>query len=308
MQTLVLLGFVGLLAQLINGSLGMGYGITTTTSLLVMGTTPAVASATVNLSQVGSQIASGFAHWRFGNVDWAVVWRYALPAAIGAFVGALLLSRLSTESAAPLMSGILVVLGVYLLARFTFRALPRPRVDRPLRSPFLAPVGLLAGFLNSTGGGGSGPVGTSALLASGRLEPRKVIGSVSVAESAVVVAGSAGFAIGLGMEGINLPWVAVLLLGGLLAAPVAAWLASHVPARMLGSVVGGLIVFTNVRVLMESAGLTGSPGAVAAVYTAVALVWAAAVGWSLRAHLAERRENHCAASATEHFAAADARD
>ncbi|KIH97869.1 permease [Streptomonospora alba] len=308
MQTLVLLGFVGLLGQLINGSLGMGYGISTTSALLVIGTSPALASATVNLSQVGSQFASGFAHWRFGNVDWAVVWRIAVPGAAGSFAGAVFLSRLSTDAAGPLMSTILLVLGTYLLARFTFRKLPRPDLSRPLRTVFLAPVGLFAGFMNSTGGGGWGPVGTSALLASGRLEPRKVIGSISVGESAVVVAGSIGFAVGLGFTGINITWVAVLLLGGLLAAPIAAWLASHVPARMLGSLVGGLIVFTNTRVLMGSEAVEASPGASLAVYCAVALVWAGAVGWSLRAHSIERREHRTAATTTEHFAAADAAD
>ncbi|QBI55809.1 sulfite exporter TauE/SafE family protein [Streptomonospora litoralis] len=308
MQTLVILGFVGLLAQLVNGSLGMGYGISTTSALLVIGTSPALASATVNLSQVGSQIASGFAHWRFGNVDWAVVWRIAVPGALGAFVGAVFLSRLSTEAAGPLMSTILLILGTYLLARFTFRELPRPDLGRPLRAGFLAPVGLFAGFMNSTGGGGWGPVGTSALLASGRLEPRKVIGSISVGESAVVIAGSIGFAIGLGLGGINLTWVAAMLLGGLLAAPIAAWLASHVPARMLGSLVGGLIIFTNTRVLLDSDAVGASTGVSAAVYGAVALVWAGAVAWSLRAHRIERRESRAAASATEHFAAAEAGD
>ncbi|MUL42290.1 sulfite exporter TauE/SafE family protein [Streptomonospora sp. PA3] len=308
MQTLVLLGFVGLLAQLINGSLGMGYGISTTSALLAIGTAPALASATVNLSQVGSQIASGFAHWRFGNVDWAVVWRIAVPGALGAFVGAVFLSRLSTEAAGPLMSTILLILGGYLLARFTFRELPHPDLSRPLRAGFLAPVGLFAGFMNSTGGGGWGPVGTSALLASGRLEPRKVIGSISVGESAVVIAGSIGFALGLGLGGIKITWVAVLLLGGLLAAPLAAWLASRVPARMLGSTVGGLIIFTNTRVLLTSDAVGASAGVSLAVYILVALVWAGAVAWSLRAHFAERRERRLAATAPEHFAAAQAAD
>jgi hypothetical protein len=289
MATLVLLSLVGFGAQLINSSLGMGYGVSSTTFLLALGTTPALASATVNFSQVGSQLVSGVAHWRFGNVDWKVAWRIAVPGAVGAFVGATLLSWLSTDVAAPMMSGILLCLGTYILVRFTLRGTPRTHLGKPLRSRFLAPLGLVGGFLNSTGGGGWGPVGTSALLASGRLEPRKVIGSISAAEFAVVVAGSAGFLVGLGFAGINLPWVAVLLAGGVVAAPIAAWLARHVPPRMLGSLVGGLIVVTNVRTLLYGGGVAVPLAGQVATFAVLGLVWAGAVGWSARAHRADRR-------------------
>jgi hypothetical protein len=289
MATLVLLSLVGFGAQLINSSLGMGYGVSSTTFLLALGTTPALASATVNFSQVGSQLVSGVAHWRFGNVDWRVVWRIGLPGAVGAFLGAAFLSWLSTEVAGPMMSGILLGLGIYILVRFTLRGTPRGSLGKPLRSRFLAPLGLVGGFLNSTGGGGWGPVGTSALLASGRLEPRKVIGSISAAEFAVVVAGSAGFVIGLGLAGINLPWVAVMLAGGVVAAPIAAWLARHIPPRMLGSLVGGLIVVTNVRTLLYGGDLTLPLAGQVATFALLGIVWAGAVGWSARAHRADRR-------------------
>jgi hypothetical protein len=289
MPTLVLLGLVGFGAQLINGSLGMGYGVTSATFLLALGTTPALASATVNFSQVGSQLVSGIAHWRFGNVDWPLVWRIGLPGAVGAFVGASFLSWLSTEAARPLMSGLLLALGIYLLVRFTIWGTPRGKLGRPLRSRFLAPLGLVGGFLNSTGGGGSGPVITTALLASGRVEPRKVIGSISAAEFAVVVAGSAGFLLGLGLAGINLPWVAVLLAGGVVAAPVAAWLARHIPPRMLGSLVGGLIVATNLRTLFHAGTVSVPPAGQLVALAVVGLGWAAAIGWSARAHRAAVR-------------------
>lgn len=298
MQTLILLGFVGLLAQLINGSLGMGYGVASTTFLVTLGTGPALASATVNLSQVGSQLASGFAHWRFGNVDWRIVRHLTLPGAAGAFVGAVLLSWISTDAAAPLMSSILLVLGSYILARFTLGGVPRPTLNRPLRAAFLAPLGLVAGFMNSAGGGGWGPVGTTALLASGKAEPRKVIGSISASEFAIVLAGSAGFAVGLGLSGINLGWVVMMLLGGVLAAPMAAWLARTVPARLLGPAVGGMIVVTNVRVLLDNAWAQNHAAVGYTVYGAVALVWVAAVAWSWRAHRAQR-----GAAATEREAA-----
>src|SRR5690606_4143739 len=106
MTALVLLALVGLAAQLVDGSLGMAYGVTSTTLLLATGAAPAAASATVHLAEIGTTLASGVAHWRFGNVDWKVVARIALPGAVGAFAGATFLSSLSTESATPIISGI----------------------------------------------------------------------------------------------------------------------------------------------------------------------------------------------------------
>lgn len=289
MPALLLLGLVGFAAQMINSAIGMGYGVTSTTFLLALGTTPALAAATVNFSQVGSQFVSGVAHWRFGNLDWPVVWRIGVPGAAGAFAGATFLSWLATEHARPLMSTILLGLGVYILVRFTLRGTSRGNLGKPLRSRFLAPLGLVGGFMNSTGGGGWGPVGTTALLASGRLEPRKVIGSISAAEFAVVVAGSAGFVIGLGLGGINFSWVVVMLAGGVLAAPIAAWLARRIPPRMLGSLAGGLVVVTNVRTLLHTGAVSAPPAAQVATYAGLGLLWAGAVGWSARAHLRDRR-------------------
>jgi uncharacterized membrane protein YfcA len=289
MRTLVLLALVGLGAQLVDGSLGMAYGVTSTTLLLAIGANPAAASATVHLAEIGTTLASGVSHWRFGNVDWKVVGRIGLPGAVGSFLGATVLSRLSTEVAKPVMSGILLALGVYVLLRFTVRGLPRARVHAPLPKRFLAPLGLVAGFMDATGGGGWGPVGTPALLASGRMEPRKVIGSIDTSEFLVAIAASLGFLVGLGTGGIDWGWALALLAGGLVAAPVAAWLVRHVPPRVLGSAVGGLIVLTNVRTLLHLDGVQLSPSATTAVYAVIAAAWAAAVGWSVRAHVRESR-------------------
>lgn len=284
MLTLAMLGAVGFAAQLVNTGLGMGYGISSTTVLLALGTGPAIAAATVNVSQVGSQLVSGIAHWRLGNVDWAVVWRIALPGAAGAFTGATVLSWLSTEAAGPLVAGVLLALGLVLLVRFQRRrpAQPPATSARPLRVRFLAPLGLVGGFLNSTGGGGWGPVGTSALLATGRLAPRTVIGSISAAEAVVVLAGSAGFATGLGLAGIHLHWAAVMLAGGLIAAPVAAGLAARVPAHLLGVLVGGLIVVLNLRRLLYGDWHALPAWAQAAVLAGGFLLWAGAIVRTVR--------------------------
>ncbi len=289
MRSLLLLALVGLGAQLVDGSLGMAYGVTSTTLLLAINTGAASASATVHLAEIGTTLVSGTAHWRFGNVDWTVVRRVGVPGALGAFAGATFLSRLSTESAAPIMSLILFALGLYVLIRFTVSGLPRERVGLPLRKRFLGPLGLVAGFVDATGGGGWGPVGTPAILASGRLEPRRVIGSIDTSEFLVAVAASAGFLIGIGSANINFGWVAALLLGGMVAAPIAAWLVRLVPPRVLGSAVGGVIVLTNARTLLRSDWIAAPDGVQYACYLLVALLWAAAVGWSLRRHLADRQ-------------------
>ena len=288
MPTHVLLGLVGLAAQLVDGSLGMAYGVTSTTLLLALGTNPAAASATVHLAEIGTTLASGLSHWRFGNVDWTVVRRIAIPGAIGAFTGATVLSMLSTDVAAPIMSGILLALGLYILARFTLRGMPRRNLGKPVRRRFLGPLGLLAGFVDATGGGGWGPVGTPALLASGRLEPRTVIGSIDTSEFIVAVAASIGFLVGLGSERIDFSWVAVLLLGGVIAAPIAAWLVRYVPPRILGSAVGGVIILTNTRTILRSDWVDAPGGVRSVVYVVIAAVWVVALAYSIRAHLGER--------------------
>jgi len=283
-RTLVLLALVGLGAQLVDGSLGMAYGVTSTTLLLAIGTNPAAASATVHLAEVGTTLASGVSHWRFGNVDWKVVTKIGIPGAIGAFAGATFLSWLSTEIAKPLMSILLLGLGLYVLLRFTLRGLRTDRLGQPLRKRFLTPLGLVAGFMDATGGGGWGPVGTPAILASGRMEPRKVIGSIDTSEFFVAVAASLGFLFGLGTAGINPTWALALLIGGLIAAPIAAWLVRLVPPRVLGSAVGGIIVLTNARTLLNLDSFPVSDGVRSLVLWVIAVGWAVAVGYAFAQH------------------------
>jgi uncharacterized membrane protein YfcA len=287
-KTLVLLALVGLGAQLVDGSLGMAYGVTSTTLLLAIGTNPATASATIHLAEIGTTLASGLAHWKFGNVDWKVVAKVGVPGAVGAFAGATFLANLSTEVAAPVMSLILVTLGAYILVRFTLRGIDRRNLGKPVRARFLAPLGIVAGFVDATGGGGWGPVGTPALLASGRMEPRKVIGSIDTSEFLVALAASLGFLVALGSQGINFVWVAGLLGGGLVAAPIAAWLVRHIPPRMLGSMVGGVIVITNARTLLKSDWLDAGDATRYAVYAVLSVIWAAAVVHSYRQYRKDR--------------------
>jgi uncharacterized membrane protein YfcA len=227
-----------------------------------------------------------------------VVLKIGLPGAVGAFAGATFLSSLDTSVAAPLMSLILLALGVYVLTRFTLRGLRTDRLGHPLRARFLGPLGLFAGFVDATGGGGWGPVGTPAILASGRLEPRKVIGSIDTSEFLVSASASVAFLLALGSQGVNATWVVALLLGGAVAAPIAAWLVRHIPPRVLGSAVGGVIILTNTRTLLRSDWVGADEQTRYAVYAALLVLWGAAVAWSTRAHLAERRTEPALESAS----------
>ncbi len=276
MRTLIVFALVGLGAQLVDGALGMAYGVTSTSLLLLAGISPATASASVHLAEVGTTLVSGAAHWRFGNVDWKLVLRLGVPGAIGAFLGATVLSALSTEDAAPYMSGVLLALGVYILLRFSVRP-PRVASARtsPHRSRFLSPLGLVAGFVDASGGGGWGPVATPALLTAGRTAPRTVVGSVDTSEFLVALAASLGFLVGLGTAVLDPLTIGGLLLGGVIAAPLAAWLVTKIPAPVLGTGVGGIIVLTNTRTILKALDVTG--GARTAVYAVISVLWLAAV-------------------------------
>lgn len=288
MRKLVLLAIFGLVAQLIDGSLGMAFGVTSTTLLLVAGLSPAVASASVHLAEVGTTLASGAAHWRFGNVDWRLVGTLGVPGAIGAFLGATVLSALSTEAAKPITAGILLALGVYILLRFLSRSTSRTTYAESHRfgKRFLLPLGVFAGFIDATGGGGWGPVSTTVLIVRDKIEPRKVIGSVDTSEFLVAIAASLGFLFALGREGASLQAAAALFAGGLVAAPLAAWIVRHVAPRLLGTSVGGLLIITNLRTLFGAFDVV--PDARMWGYAIAAVVWAFAVAIGIRKHRMER--------------------
>ena len=278
MRRLVLLALVGLAAQLVDGSLGMGYGVTSATLLVAAGIGPAAASAAIHFSELGTTLVSGLSHHALGNTDWRTVGVLALPGFVGAFAGATLLVNLDADVAIPVVASILIVLGTYVTYRYLA---PRrlqfgPRPD----ARFLAPLGLFAGAVDTVGGGGWGPVGTSTLLASGRLEPRKVVGSVDTAEFVVAVGGSLGFLVGLGAHGIEWAYVLALMVGGVVAAPIAALLVRHLPARVLGVAAGGLIVLTNLQTLADWADASGvTEGLLASMVFTLWVLWTA---WAVK--------------------------
>ena len=249
MAGLILIALAGFGASFIDGALGMGFGVTSTTLLLAVGLSPALASASVHLAKLGTAAASGMAHHRFGNVDWAGVRRIGIPGAVGAFTGATVLSHLSTKAALPFTGTLLFILGIYIVIRFVMGRAPRRKPGTP-GNRLMIPLGLVGGFVDATGGGGWGPVTTPTLLADGRLTPARVIGTVNTAEFIVALAASLGFLIGLGTAGIDLGIVLALLIGGVIAAPLAAWVVRFLNARILGVVVGCVILLLNARLIL----------------------------------------------------------
>ena len=294
MRNLVLLAVVGLFAQLVDGSLGMAYGVTSTTLLLAVGLTPAIASASVHIAEVGTTLASGVSHWRFGNVDWGKIFWMAAPGAVGAFVGAMFLTSIPAELAAPFVAVFLFALGAYVLARFAFHRGGRVASGKPISRKFLSPLGLFAGFMDAVGGGGWGPISTPTLLSSGRMEPRKVVGTVDTSEFVVAIAASAGFLLGLSLDEIPLGVVGALLAGGLVAAPIAAWIVRHLNARVLGTAVGGFILVTNANTFLSAIGVEGALSV--AVYVTIVAVWTLALYYAISA---ARRESQESAQALE---------
>jgi len=287
MPMLILLAAFGFVAQLVDGSLGMGYGVTSTSLLVAVGVAPAAASAAVNFAQLGTTLASGVSHHSMGNVDWRTVSILAAPGFVGAFGGAFFLVSLSTEVAIPTVATILLVLGTYVFLRFlllggrrlTFHGSPSPL--------FLVPMGLVGGTVNSIGGGGWGPIGTTTLLSSGRLEPRKVVGSISTTEFGVTVGGSLGFLFALGTEEVPWSYTLALLIGGVIAAPFAAYLVRYLAPRVLGVAAGGMIILTNTRTLLTNADVAGQT--IGLVLGALAVAWVAAIVVTVRQVRAERR-------------------
>ena len=290
MDRLLVLALVGAVAQLVDGATGMAYGVSSATLMLLLGLAPTAVSATVHLAELPTALLCGLAHWRLGNVRWPLVLAIALPGSAGAWAGATLLASLPATVARPHVAGLLCLLGAYLLLRFsqpvarpTAACCPRPRRWQRLRPAARTLGALLAGLVDAMGGGGWGPLMTSGLLAAGRREVAGVIGSVVFAEFFVAFAASAGLVVAAGAV-VPAPWVAALVAGGAAAAPVAAWLVSRLPAPVLGSVVGGLVMLTHAPAVLQAA--HAPPAAVTGVCLGLGAVW---IGCLRRSRCAVRR-------------------
>ncbi len=276
MKKLLIFAFIGLLAQLIDGSLGMAYGVTSSSLLLTFGIAPAVASASVHLAEVVTTAASGASHIKFGNVDKQTVYRLIIPGSIGAFLGATFLSNLPGDLAKPYISLFLLILGLYVLVRFLFNFRPSEEKKKlSLSRKQSIPLGLIAGFADATGGGGWGPIATPVLLSKKGISPRKVVGTVDTSEFAIAVSATLGFFISLGWEQVNWLWVGALMIGGIIAAPIAAWLVRKLHAQLMGVLVGGFIILVNARTLVTT--WIDNEAVYPYVYVGIVVVWVVSI-------------------------------
>jgi uncharacterized protein len=289
MGVLVLVALAGFAASLVDGALGMGFGPTSSTILLAAGLTPAAASTTVNIAKVAGGTAAGIAHWRFGNIDRRLVLQLAVPGCLGAAVGVTVLANIDGDRLRPYLAVLLLVVGVRILVRFSrSRASSAPAsaveaavtesgdVQAPGSTSAAAPtrsgpagaegsgstydrryLGLAAFAGGITNGliGAWGPVVTPVLLSRRGLEPRVAIGSVNTAEIAVALTASGSLLASLGGAGVDAAKVAMMLLGTVLAAPLAAWVVRHLAPQLLGIGAGALLLLTNVRELAGSSDL-----------------------------------------------------
>lgn len=269
-MSVLVFALVGALAQLIDGTLGMAFGVTSSSLLVALSATPLAASVAVHFAELGTTFASGASHWRARNVDWRIVVRLGIPGAFGAAFGATVLSRFSLSDSKIWMSWLLLVLGLVLMARFGLGKRLIPTIAGQPTSGLLVPLGAFAGFIDASSGGGWGPITTPTLLSVTTVEPRRVIGTVSASEFLVALAASGGFIAGSATADLDWKVVSGLLLGGVLMAPFAALLAGRLPHAPFGTLIGGMVVITNARTIMTTSNV--SSGLILGLLIAVACV------------------------------------
>jgi uncharacterized protein len=291
MGVLVLVALAGFAASLVDGALGMGFGPTSSTILLSAGLAPAAVSTTVNIAKVAGGTAGGIAHWRFGNVDRRLVVQLAVPGCLGAAVGVTVLANVDGDRLRPYLAVLLLIVGLRILVRFSrsrsSATATVPEVGAtgstgsvgagasgaPFDRRYLGVAAFAGGITNGLIGAW-GPVVTPVLLSRRGLEPRVAIGSVNTAEIAVALTASGSLLASLGGAGVDAAKLAMMLLGAVLAAPLAAWVVRHLAPQLLGIGAGALLLVTNVRELATSTDL----GLVRwAAYAAVAAACVAAL-------------------------------
>ena len=231
---------VGFVAQMIDGALGMAYGVSSTTFLLSIGIPPAAASASVHAAEVCTTAVSGLSHLTLGNVNKDLFKKLLIPGVIGGILGAYILTTVPGEKIKPFVNIYLLVMGIVILRKALQKAQAKQTKVPPV------PLGLVGGFFDAIGGGGWGPIVTTTLVATGN-NPRLAIGSVNLAEFFVTVCESITFFLTIGL--VHWKIIAGLLIGGVCAAPLAAYICKKLPTRLLMAMVGVLIIVLSVRTL-----------------------------------------------------------
>lgn len=235
---------VGLVAQMVDGAIGMAYGVTASSVLLGFGVPPVTVSACVHAAETFTTAVSGAAHWKLGNIDRKLVVRLAVPGMIGGALGAYVLTIIDGDTIKPYIAAYLIIMGLYIV----YQAL---RTAQAKREPpeTVAPLGFAGGLVDSMGGGGWGPIVTTTLIGQGTT-PRYAIGSVNLSEFFVTFTVTLTFLFTIGLE--LYPIIAGLVLGGVIAAPFAALTTKHLPDRPLMIIVGCVVVILSLRTLLTA--------------------------------------------------------
>ncbi|MEA2067383.1 MAG: sulfite exporter TauE/SafE family protein [Thermotogota bacterium] len=231
---------VGFLAQLIDGALGMAYGVSSNTFLLSLGIQPAISSSSVHIAEVFTTGVSGFSHFKLGNINKKLFLKLIIPGVAGGVIGAYILTQIPGSIIKPFIAIYLAIMGILILVKL-FKKSEYKEVDKGLK-----PLAVIGGFFDAIGGGGWGPIVTSTLVANGN-HPRFTIGSVNASEFFVTLAEAITFIAILGI--VRWPIVVGLIIGGVIAAPFAAYLCKKLPPRLLMLITGSVVIFLSVRTM-----------------------------------------------------------
>jgi len=238
---------VGFFAQMIDGALGMAYGVSSNTFLLSIGVPPAIASASVHVAETFTTAVSGFSHWKLGNIDKELFKKLIIPGVLGAIVGAYILSQIDGNVIKPYISAYLLLMGIVIV----FKALRNNHREQKV-TDHISILGVVGGFFDAIGGGGWGPIVTTTLVARGN-NPRFTIGSVNSSEFFITFSQSVVFIFALFSDLVaNWHVIVGLLLGGIIAAPFAAVVTKRLPVRLLMAMVGVLIIGLSMRTIWQA--------------------------------------------------------
>ena len=248
--TFVEIGIIGFLAQIIDGTLGMGYGVTSSALLISTGISPVIASATVHTSEIFVSFVSGISHFKFGNVRRDLIWPLVSFGVIGGIIGALGLVKFPVKQIKIVVGLVLLSMGLLILYRFIYSKNKTNLSKLKIYSPNkLKILGFCAAFIDAVGGGGWGPICTPALIMTGTV-PNKAVGSVDLAEFFITLAISATFYVLIGFGDFSWEVILALLVGGGLGAPTAAFVCGKLPKRLLGLLVAITVILLSCRILI----------------------------------------------------------
>jgi len=254
MVNYLLLLIIGFFAQLFDGAVGMGYGSFSSSLLLAIGFYPIVVSASVHTAEIFTSFFSGVSHLGYGNVDGKLLLRLMIPGVIGGVAGVFSLTYINEMLGDTLRLGIASILlffGILITIRFVSNKKKTGKISHPLGSIRTGILGFFSAYVDAIGGGGWGPMTTSSMIISGKIEPRKVVGTISVVEFFVTLSITLTFFIYLGNKIFMSALIIPLIGGGIIAAPVAAYLCKKLPTKTLGIIIGIAIIASNIKTIIE---------------------------------------------------------